>query len=237
MNQIAEKEERPKTVYGSIERMAELLSKSGISKDKGGSGDIKYKFRGIDDIRNNTSPLMKECALAILPNMTERVEKERHTKSGTLALWVTLLVDFKVVNTICGDSVSIQIYADSVDYSDKATQKAMSQAYKTLAINLFNIPTEGEQDTDAESIMMEAVNYSYFDSPELRKQYVQNCKEAFNKATTQKNLVDVYELYKDKITVMAGSKDYDDAEAGKELRDEFAKLYRELKEKTSEVKL
>lgn len=237
MGQVIVKDTRPSTVLESIEAMTEALAKTGISKEQGGSKDIQYKFRGIDDIRNNTSPLMKECALAILPHMAERVEKERHTKSGTLALWVTLRVDFKIMNTIKGDEICISVYSDAVDYSDKATQKAMSQAYKTLAINLFNIPTEGEQDTDNENIQMQAINHSSFESPELRKQYVDNCKSALVGTTTQKALGDVYELYRDKIAQMYQSKDADDAAAGTELREVYAKKFRELKADSEKSKL
>jgi len=228
---------RPQSVLESIEAMTEALAKKGISKEQGGQGDIKYKFRGIDDIRNNTSPLMKECALAILPHMAERVEKERHAKSGALALWVTLRVDFKIMNTIKGDDVLVSVYADSVDYSDKATSKAMSQAYKTLAINLFNIPTEGEQDTDGENIQMQAINHSSFESPELRKQYVDNCRLALTQADTQKALADVYDLYRDKIALMFQSKDVDDAALGKELREVYANKFRELKAEAGKTKL
>lgn len=228
---------RPQTVLESIEAMTEILAKIGIAKEKGNTREIQYNFRGIDDIRNNTSPLMKECALAIIPAMAERAEKERHTKNGTLALWVTLRVDFRVYNTISKEHIEVPIYADAVDYSDKATQKAMSQAYKVLAINLFNIPTEGEQDTDAESIQMQAINHSSFESPELRKQYEDNCTAAMTATTTQKALTDVYELYRDKITVMFQSKDADDAAAGKRLRDVYATRFRELKAETERTKL
>lgn len=228
---------RPQSVFESIEKMTQILSRMGIAKEKGNTKEIQYNFRGIDDIRNNTSPLMYDCAMNIIPCMQDRVEKERHTKSGTLALWVTILVNFKIYNTISKDFIEVPIYADAVDYSDKSTQKAMSQAYKVLAINLFNIPTEGEQDTDSDNIQMQAINHSSFESPELRKQYVENCTAALTGATTQKALTDIYELYRDKISLMFQSKDADDAAAGKSLREIYATKFRELKTAVAGSKL
>lgn len=222
---------RPQTVFESIEAMTSALAKRGISKEHGGTREISYNFRGIDDIRNNTAPIMYDCAIAIVPNVIERIEKERITKSGTFALWVTIRVDFGIYNTIKGDHITVSIYADAVDYSDKATSKAVSQAYKTLAINLFNIPTEGEQDTDAENITMQLVNHSVFANADLRNQYAENCKAAFLNADTQKSLTDAYDLYRDKISAMYESKDAGDKSAGNELREVYAAKFRELKAK------
>ncbi len=216
---------RPQNVFQSIERMTELLAKEGIQKDKGGTREINYKFRGIDDIRNNSSPLMKECALVILPKMVKREEKERTTKSGGFALWVVLDVDFELVNTIDGSKTNIPIISEAVDYSDKATQKAMSQAYKTLAINAFNIPTEGEQDTDAEKKEFQGKRVGAFESEEMRKLWIANCKNAFEKAENVTSLKDVETFYHDKLIIMSASDDSLDKSAAEELRQIYKTKY------------
>lgn len=216
--QKAEEKPRPQNVFQSIERMTELLAKEGIQKDKGGNKDINYKFRGIDDIRNNSSPLMKECALVILPKMVKREEKERTTKSGGFALWVVLEVDFHFFNTIDGSTCIVPIIAEAVDYSDKATQKAMSQAYKTLAINAFNIPTEGEQDTDAEKKEFMGKRVGAFESEELRKVWIANCKDAFEKAENITKLKEVESFNHDKLIIMSASDDPLDKAAANEIR-------------------
>lgn len=209
---------RPQNVFQSIERMTELLAKEGIQKDKGGTREINYKFRGIDDIRNNSSPLMKECALVILPKMIKREEKERTTKSGGFALWVVLDVDFEFVNTIDGSKINVPIIAEAVDYSDKATQKAMSQAYKTLAINAFNIPTEGEQDTDAEKKEFQGKRVGAFASEQERKLWVENTKDAFERAENITKLKDIESNYHDKLVIMSTSDDTGDKIAANEIR-------------------
>lgn len=224
---LSEKQ-RPQNVFQSIEKMTELLAKEGIQKDKGGTREITYKFRGIDDIRNNSSPLMKECALVILPKMMKREEKERTTKSGGFALWVVLDVDFEFVNTIDGSKINIPIIAEAVDYSDKATQKAMSQAYKTLAINAFNIPTEGEQDTDAEKKEFQGKRVGAFESEEMRKVWIGNCKGAFEKAENITKLKDVESLYHDQLVIMSASDDTADKIAANEMRQIYKTKYDEF---------
>lgn len=220
-----EKETRPANVFQSIELMTSILAKEGISKDKGGNKDINYKFRGIDDIRNNSSPLMKQCALVILPKMTKREEKERLTKSGGFALWVVLDVDFHFVNTLDGSSVVLPIIAEAVDYSDKATQKAMSQAYKTMAINAFNIPTEGEQDTDNEKKEFMGKRIGAFESEEIRKVWIENCKDAFDKAENMTKLKDVESFYHDKLIIMSASDDAFDKAAANDIRTLYKTKY------------
>jgi hypothetical protein len=239
---IKEKEEievkqRPQNVYQSIEAMTEILAKQGISKDKGGNKDINYKFRGIDDIRNASSPIMKECALVILPKMVKREEKERTTKNGGLAIWVVLEVDFELVNTIDGSKTNVAIIAEAVDYSDKSTQKAMSQAYKTLAINIFNIPTEGEQDTDNEKKEFVGKRVGAFQSDELRKLWVENCKDAFDRAENITKLKDIESFNHEKLIIMSASDDVADKNGANEIRQLYKTKYDSFMEESKKGKL
>jgi len=219
---------RPGNVFESIERMTEILAKAGIAKDKGGTKEINYKFRGIDDIRNNTSPLMKECALVILPKMVAREEKERVTKSGGFAMWVVLKVEFDFINTVNSSNVVIPVIAEAVDYSDKATQKAMSQAYKTLAINTFNIPTEGEQDTDGEKMEFKGKKVGVFDNAELREMYVDNCIKTFTDAESQLRLKDAEGFYHETLILMSHSEDEADKKAANRIRGVYAERFKAL---------
>src|SRR5437899_55115 len=134
-------------IYDAIGRMTAALAKEGISKDKVNS-DQKYKFRGIDDVRNAVASLMDECKLIIVPKMMERTEKEGTTKNGGFSLRVIVKINFHFISRADGSELVVPMENEAVDYSDKATNKAVSQAYKTCCINVFNIPTEGEQDSD-----------------------------------------------------------------------------------------
>lgn len=223
------KEVRPNNIWQSIERMTELLAKQGIAKEKGGSGEIKYKFRGIDDIRNATAHLQKECALVVTPKVTLRIETERTTKSGTFAMWVVLHVDFELVNTIDGSKTNVPVIAEAVDYSDKATQKALSQAYKIFAINTFNIPTEGEDDGENEKLEFKTKSVSVFESEDARNLWKVNCIHSFQNAENTLALKDIESFNHEKLVVMAASRDEQDVKVANEVRQVYMEKLVELK--------
>lgn len=209
---------RPKNIHESIELMTELLSKQGIEKKKGNTQEIKYAFRGIDDIRNTIAPLQKQCALNIIPRLVDRIENDtRRTKSDGFSLWVIAKMEFDFVNTVDGSLITVPVQGEAVDYSDKATQKAISQAYKIACINVFNIPTEGEEDTDGERIQIKGKPTGVFESDNLRNQYIENCKGAFEKTETLASLKDIESFYHDKLVMMRNSTVKEDVEAGNAL--------------------
>jgi hypothetical protein len=221
----AEEKRRPHNVYESIEAMTAILAKEGITKAQGGSGEIKYKFRGIDDIRNAIAPYMKECALNIVPKVTGREEKERATKNGGFSLWVILHLEFDLINTLDASKVTIPWIAEAVDYSDKATQKAISQGYKTVCINTFNIPTEGEEDTDGEKKEFMGKRAGAFESEELRKAWITNCKDAFERADSLPKLKEIETFYHDKLIIMGNSEDTLDKSAASDIRQLYTAKY------------
>lgn len=224
---------RPANVHQSIELMTELLAKQGIEKKKGNTAEIKYAFRGIDDIRNTIAPLQKQCALNIIPRMVERIENDtRQTKNGGFSLWVVAKMEFDFVNTVDGSLITVPVQGEAVDYSDKATQKAISQAYKIACINVFNIPTEGEQDTDAEKIEIKAAANGVFESDALRLMFVENCKGAFEKTESLAALKDIESFYHDKLVMMRNSSNKYDVAAGNEM----ALLYKTKHDELSKPK-
>lgn len=213
---------RPKNIQESIEAMTALLAKEGIAKEQGGNNEVKYKFRGIDDIRNVIAPLQKECALNIIPAVVGREEKERTTKNGGFALWVILKMEFLLINTVDGSTIKAEWSAEAVDYSDKATQKAISQGFKTFCINVFNIPTEGEEDTDGEKKEFMGKRIGAFASDELRDLWVSNCEDAMNRAENITLLKEIESINHEKLIIMANSADSID----KAKADDIRKLYK-----------
>lgn len=139
-----------KKVYESIAKVTELLSKSGISKDRK-NDQQGYKFRGIDDVYNALAPVLAEAKLCVLPNVLERECVERQTAKGNAIFYVTVKVDFAFVSAEDGSTHSVVTYGEAMDSGDKATNKAMSAAYKYAAMQAFCIPTEGDNDADAQT--------------------------------------------------------------------------------------
>jgi hypothetical protein len=135
-------------VYQSISMVSAELAHEGISKDRSNQQQ-GYKFRGIDDCLNALAPLLSRSNLVILPEVLEREVVERQTKSGGALFYVTVKVKYAFVNSEDDSRHDVVTYGEAMDSADKATNKAMSAAYKYAVIQAFCIPTEGENDADA----------------------------------------------------------------------------------------
>jgi hypothetical protein len=136
-------------VYQAINAVQTELSKVGITKSRTNQQGASYKFRGIDDIFNTISPMLAEHGLCILPRVLARECVERQTKAGGAIFYVTVEVEFDFVCAEDGRKHTVKTFGEAMDTSDKATNKAMSAAYKYAALQSFAIPTEGDNDADA----------------------------------------------------------------------------------------
>lgn len=137
-------------VYKAINAVQAALSKTGISKDRQTTGGgASFKFRGIDDVYAAVSPLLAEHKLCIIPRCIARTYVERQTKSGGALFYVTVEAEFDFVSAVDGTKHTARTFGEAMDSGDKATNKAMSAAYKYAAFQTFAIPTEGDNDADA----------------------------------------------------------------------------------------
>jgi hypothetical protein len=136
-------------VYKAINAVQAALSKTGISKDRKNTQGSGYMFRGIDDVYQAVAPLLAEHGLCILPRMLARTCEERASKSGGALFFVTVDAEFDFVSAEDGSKHTVKMFGEAMDSGDKATNKAMSAAYKYAAFQAFSIPTEGDNDADA----------------------------------------------------------------------------------------
>ena len=137
-----------KNVYKAINAVQRDLAKVGITKNRKNLQQ-NYSFRGIDEVFNTLSPLLAEHELCILPRMISRTCEERATKSGGTMNYVTVEAEFDFVSAMDGSTHIVRTFGEAMDSADKATNKAMSAAYKYAAFQAFAIPTEGDNDADA----------------------------------------------------------------------------------------
>lgn len=135
-------------VYEAIAAVQGELSKHGISKDRKNQQQ-NYNFRGIDDVYAALSPLLAKHKLCVIPRVTERIVSERPTKSGSINFNVAVHAEFDFVSAEDGSKHTCATFGEAQDMADKATNKAMSAAYKYAAFMTFAIPVEGEEDADA----------------------------------------------------------------------------------------
>ena len=135
-------------VYEKIAAITAELSKIGISKDSKNQSQ-GYAFRGIDQVYGALSPLLAKHGLCILPRVKDREVIERQNRQGTALFYVTLTVEFDFVAAEDGSKHTVVTVGEAMDSGDKASNKAMSAAYKYAAFQTFCIPTEGDNDADA----------------------------------------------------------------------------------------
>jgi hypothetical protein len=135
-------------VYSAIANVARDVAASGIAKTRR-NVDQKYQFRGIDDVYNALAPLLPRHGLVVVPRMLARHCTERQSRSGGALFNVVVEAEFDFVSTADGSTVTARAFGEAMDSADKATNKAMSAAYKYTAFQTFCIPTEGDNDADA----------------------------------------------------------------------------------------
>lgn len=138
----------PRDVYHKINRVQSALSEIGISKARKNTAQ-GYAFRGIDDVYAALSPILAKVGLCILPRVIHREMREQTTAKGTMLFYVSVHVEFDLVSADDGSRHTIATWGEAQDSGDKATNKAMSAAYKYACFMAFCIPTEGDNDADA----------------------------------------------------------------------------------------
>jgi len=176
-------------VYQAINAVQSALAKIGITKSRTNFQGSGYKFRGIDDIFNTISPLLAEHNLCILPRVLSRDCIERLSKSGGALFYITVEVEFDFVSSEDGSKHTVKTFGEAMDSGDKATNKAMSAAYKYAAIQAFAIPTEGDNDTENQTYEIQTST--------VNQNQIADLMAAMDEVTTLKQLQETYkEAYK-----------------------------------------
>lgn len=137
-------------IYKAINAIQAELNKEGITKNRKNQQQ-GYNFRGIDDVYNALSPLLAKHGVCILPRIIARECVERTTAKGSALFYVTVEAEFDLVCSEDGSRHVVRTFGEAMDSADKATNKAMSAAYKYAAFQAFAIPTEGDNDADAQT--------------------------------------------------------------------------------------
>lgn len=135
-------------VYKSISNAMIALGKTGIAKSSTNQSQ-KYQFRGIDAVYENLNGILSDEKLLILPRVVDHQYTEFKSNSGGRMVDVLLDVEFDIVSAKDGSIHTVRTTGEAMDSADKAANKAMSAAYKYMAIMTFCIPVEGDDDADA----------------------------------------------------------------------------------------
>jgi hypothetical protein len=131
-------------IYQSINAIMKHVPSIGKDRKNQQQG---YNFRGIDDMYNALNPLLAEHGVFATSEVLNTEREERQTKSGGTLFYSILTVKFTFFATD-GSSVTSTMIGEGMDSADKASNKAMSTAYKYALMQLFCIPTEDVKDTE-----------------------------------------------------------------------------------------
>lgn len=151
-------------IYSAIcKAMAEIgaIGKDSVNKQQG------FKYRGIDAIYNALQPVLIQFGIFVVPEVLEQTREERTTKTGTNLIYSILKVKFTFYADD-GSSVSAVVTGEGMDSGDKASNKAMSVAFKYACFEVFCIPTEEMRDPDAETPEPSAPKVEYIDGIKIK---------------------------------------------------------------------
>ena len=108
-----------------------------------------FMFRGIDAVMNAINPALIKFKLFIVPEILDQTREERTTSKGGVLIYSICKIKFTFYAED-GSNISAVVIGEGMDSGDKATNKAMSIAFKYACFQVFCIPTEEMVDPDSE---------------------------------------------------------------------------------------
>ena len=135
-------------IYESITKV--IADCPAIAKDSRNTQGNGYMYRGIDAVMNVFQPLLAKYKIFVVPQVLETIREERTTSKGSNLIYSILRVKYTFFAED-GTSVEAVVQGEGMDSGDKASNKAMSAAFKYAMFQVFCIPTEEMKDSDAET--------------------------------------------------------------------------------------
>jgi hypothetical protein len=133
-----------------------------LKKDK--SDKVNYDFHGYESVNAKLKALLHHYNLALIPEITEVVEKEFFIKSYDQYKKIEvekMLIRTTVkgsINVVCGDTGDIfkaSFCGADQDYGGKSFGQAVTEMVKRFELKLFHISTKQDVDPDSRSDVYE----------------------------------------------------------------------------------
>ena len=100
-----------------------------------------FKYRGIDAVMNALNPALIRNGVFAVPTVLEQKREERVNGKGTTLIYSILKVRYRFCAED-GSFIESTVIGEGMDSGDKASNKAMSVAFKYACFQVFCIPTE-----------------------------------------------------------------------------------------------
>lgn len=140
---MAEKKNIFETINAVMEEIGAVGKNSRNEKQK-------YMYRGVDDVMNALNPAFIKHKLFMVPEVVSQKREERQTANEKNLIYSVLSVKYTFYAED-GSSIYTIVPGEGMDSGDKASNKAMSAAFKYACFQTFCIPTEEMRDPDAET--------------------------------------------------------------------------------------
>lgn len=131
------------------EAIAAVMGEIGAVGKTSKNAQQGFMFRGIDAVMNAINPALIKYKVFIVPEVLEQTREERTNSKGTTLIYSVCKIKYTFYAED-GSSVAATVIGEGMDTGDKATNKAMSIAFKYACFQVFCIPTEEMKDPDAE---------------------------------------------------------------------------------------
>jgi len=133
-------------IYEAINNVMKEIGAIGKNSKNSQQG---FMYRGIDAVMNALNPALIKYGVFVVPEVLEQTREERQTSKGGTLFYSICRVKYTFYAND-GSSVEAVVVGEGMDSGDKATNKAMSVAFKYACFQVFCIPTEEMVDPDAE---------------------------------------------------------------------------------------
>jgi len=109
-----------------------------------------YFFRGVDDVYLALHELLAKHKVFTVPEVLSEESQMKASKAGSVAIYRILKIKYTFYAED-GSYISATVIGEGADYSDKASNKAMSVAHKYALLQVFCIPTNDPKDPEVDS--------------------------------------------------------------------------------------
>jgi len=123
------------TAISNVMREVGVVGKDSKNTSQG------FKYRGIDAVMNALNPALINNKVFVVPTVLEQTREERINSKGTTLIYSVCKIKFTFYAED-GSFVEAITIGEGMDSGDKATNKAMSIAFKYACFQVFCIPTE-----------------------------------------------------------------------------------------------
>ena len=127
-----------KKIYPAMIKALQEVEAIGKNKRNQQQG---FQYRGVDDAMNELHGVFARCGIFCVPEVLEQTREDRQTAKGGNLIYSIMKVKFTFYADD-GSSVSSVVIGEGMDSGDKASNKALSVAFKYAVFQAFCIPTE-----------------------------------------------------------------------------------------------